>query len=90
MGDWSWNPATDTVVWSENLYAIMGLDSSLPPPGYEDNIILYHPDVPSTLCGDITRLQQVLSNLVGMDGYVAKPIEWKELKKVLDQMIADR
>lgn len=44
LGDWSWDPKTDTVTWSENLYAIMGLDSDTPPPDYSGNIDLYHPE----------------------------------------------
>ncbi|WP_084448417.1 chemotaxis protein CheB [Desulfovibrio inopinatus] len=43
LGDWSWDPATDTVIWSENLYDIMGVDSNDSPPSYTDNAALYCP-----------------------------------------------
>ena len=31
MGSWSWEPSTDRVTWSEELYRIAGRDPSLPP-----------------------------------------------------------
>jgi len=31
MGSWSWEPSTDQVTWSEELYRIAGRDPSLPP-----------------------------------------------------------
>lgn len=44
MGDWDWDPVTNTVTWSDNLYAIMELDPALPPPDFEGQVLLYHPE----------------------------------------------
>jgi PAS domain S-box-containing protein len=41
VGSWQWDPATDTVVWSEELYRIKGLDPHIPVPGYKDHAQLY-------------------------------------------------
>ncbi|HEY8187143.1 MAG TPA: sigma 54-interacting transcriptional regulator [Pyrinomonadaceae bacterium] len=43
VGSWEWDPATDTVTWSEELYRMMGRDPSLPPPNYESHAALYTP-----------------------------------------------
>ena len=34
IGVWNWVISTDTVVWSEELYRIAGLDPKLPPPSF--------------------------------------------------------
>ncbi len=44
IGDWNWDPETDTVTWSENLYSMFGLDPGQPPPNYEGQLALYHPE----------------------------------------------
>jgi formate hydrogenlyase transcriptional activator len=41
VGSWEWDPATDTVTWSEELYRITGRDPSLPPPNYESQSALF-------------------------------------------------
>src|SRR4029453_19431903 len=41
VGSWQWDPATDTVLWSEELYRIKGLDPRNPVPGYKDHAQLY-------------------------------------------------
>jgi PAS domain S-box-containing protein len=41
VGSWEWDPPTDTVTWSEELYRIMGRDPSLPAISYEDHHTLY-------------------------------------------------
>ena len=41
VGSWQWDPATDTVVWSEELYRIAGRDSSLAAVSYEEHSDLY-------------------------------------------------
>jgi PAS domain S-box-containing protein len=43
VGSWEWDPATDSVTWSEELYRIMGRDPSLPPVNYESHPALYTP-----------------------------------------------
>src|SRR4029453_2149231 len=37
VGSWHWNPDTDTVVWSEELYRIAGRDPSLPVVSYKEH-----------------------------------------------------
>jgi PAS domain S-box-containing protein len=41
VGGWQWDPATDTVVWSEELYRIAGRDPSLPAVNYKEHAQLY-------------------------------------------------
>ena len=41
VGSWHWNPDTDTVVWSEELYRTAGRDPSLPAPNYKEHAQLF-------------------------------------------------
>ena len=41
VGSWQWNPKTDEVVWSRELYRIAGRDPSLPPPCFKEQSQLY-------------------------------------------------
>ena len=41
VGGWQWDPDTDTVVWSEELYRIAGRDPSLPAVNYKEHSQLY-------------------------------------------------
>lgn len=42
IGGWEWDITTDTVTWSEELYAITGLDPGKPPPQFnEDHYKIY-------------------------------------------------
>ena len=41
LGAWQWDPETDTVIWSEELYRIAGLDSTRLAPSYKDHPKLY-------------------------------------------------
>jgi signal transduction histidine kinase len=41
VGSWQWEVATDTVVWSEELYRIAGRDCKLPAPNYREHAGLY-------------------------------------------------
>lgn len=41
LGSWSWDPETDTVQWSEELYRLAGRDPKLPAVSYEDHPTLY-------------------------------------------------
>jgi phosphoserine phosphatase RsbU/P len=36
VGSWWWDPATDTMVWSEELYRIAGCDPKLAAPAFDD------------------------------------------------------
>jgi signal transduction histidine kinase len=41
VGSWHWNPDTDTVVWSEELYRIAGRDPGLHAVSYHEHAQLY-------------------------------------------------
>jgi PAS domain S-box-containing protein len=44
VGSWQWDPETDTVTWSDELYRIVGRDPKLPAVSYEDHAQLYTPE----------------------------------------------
>jgi PAS domain S-box-containing protein len=44
VGGWQWDPATDTVVWSRELYRIAGRDPSLPAVSYKEHSQLFTPE----------------------------------------------
>ncbi len=44
LGSWYWIIASDTVCWSQELYAITGQNPEFPPPSYEDHPALYTPE----------------------------------------------
>jgi PAS domain S-box-containing protein len=37
VGSWWWDPTTDAMSWSEELYRIAGCDPKLPPPRFDDH-----------------------------------------------------
>jgi PAS domain S-box-containing protein len=41
VGSWQWDPETDTVIWSEELYRLAGRDPSLPAVSYKEHSQLY-------------------------------------------------
>jgi len=41
VGSWWWDPKTDTVTWSKELYRIAGIDPSMPAVSYKDHPKLY-------------------------------------------------
>ncbi|MBI4352026.1 MAG: PAS domain-containing protein [Elusimicrobia bacterium] len=44
LGSWSWDPAADTALWSEELYAILRRDPSLPPLSFAELQTLFTPE----------------------------------------------
>jgi len=44
VGNWQWDPNTDTVTWSKELCRIGGRDPDLPPPAFCEQTKLYTPD----------------------------------------------
>lgn len=44
LGSWEWDPATDTVTWSEGLYRLAERDPSTPAVSYTDHPSLYTPE----------------------------------------------
>jgi PAS domain S-box-containing protein len=43
VGSWQWDPKTDNVIWSEQLYRIAGCDPDLPPPTFA-NLAKFYTD----------------------------------------------
>ncbi len=43
IGVWNWNPDTDNVTWTDELYSIAGLDPKLPEPTYQEHSRLFTP-----------------------------------------------
>ena len=44
VGGWQWDPVTDTVVWSEELYRLAGRDPMLAAVSYKEHSQLYTPE----------------------------------------------
>ena len=44
IGVWEWEAASDTVIWTEELYRIAGLDPRLPAPTYAEHSRIYTPE----------------------------------------------
>jgi len=44
IGVWNWVAETDTVLWTEELYHIAGLDPMLPAPTYAEHANIYAPE----------------------------------------------
>ncbi len=55
MGSWWWDPATDTVTWSEGLYRIAGRDPKMPPPGFKEHSRFYTPESFARLTAAVER-----------------------------------
>lgn len=53
VGSWQWDPETDTVLWSNELYRIVGRDLDLPAPSYRELPQFYTPE-------SCQRLQQAV------------------------------
>ena len=41
MGSWTWDVATDTVTWSDNLFVLFGRDPALGAPSFKEHDVLY-------------------------------------------------
>ena len=44
VGSWQWDPKTDAVTWSEELYRITGIDPNMPAVNFHDHARLYTPE----------------------------------------------
>jgi PAS domain-containing protein len=44
IGSWTWDFASDTMSWSDELYAITGKDPAVPLPGHADRLKMYTPE----------------------------------------------
>lgn len=57
VGSWEWEIASDTVIWSEELYRIFGRDPAGQPPTWAEHAQLYDPD-------DMARLQHAVAQSI--------------------------
>ncbi|MDY6905938.1 MAG: response regulator [Thermodesulfobacteriota bacterium] len=53
VGSWEWNIETDTVIWSEGLYRIFGMDPAQKAASWYELPALFHPD-------DMPRLEKAV------------------------------
>jgi hypothetical protein len=44
IGSWTWDFTSDTLSWSDELYAITGRDPKVPLPGHTDRLKMYTPE----------------------------------------------
>ena len=58
VGSWWWDPATDSMTWSEGLYRIAGRDPKMPPPGFKAHAPFYTPDSFARLSAAVERAVQ--------------------------------
>jgi PAS domain S-box-containing protein len=59
VGSWWWDPATDTMSWSEELYRIAGCDPKVPPPRFDDQSrCFYTPTSFSQLSAAVDRARR--------------------------------
>jgi PAS domain S-box-containing protein len=57
MGSWQWDPRSDALTWSAELYRLAGYDPELPPPSFQDHQQFFTPE-------SWGRLQQSVENAV--------------------------
>ncbi len=43
VGSWEWDPNTDVVTWSDEMYRMTNRDPAMPPPSFEENESVYTP-----------------------------------------------
>jgi PAS domain S-box-containing protein len=43
-GNWKWDPSSDAVTWSAELYRLAGYDPKLPPPSFKDHERFFAPE----------------------------------------------
>ena len=58
VGSWQLDATTHHVVWSEELYRILGLNPELPPPDYTEHYRLFTPESWERLSATLSRTQQ--------------------------------
>ena len=55
IGSWKWDIASDTVSWSDEVYAIMGWNPAVPLPAHADRLKMYTPESAERLGHAIQR-----------------------------------
>ncbi|MGZ4990838.1 MAG: PAS domain S-box protein [Methylobacter sp.] len=58
MGSWQLDLATHHIVWSKELYRILGLNPDLPPPNYAEHFRLFSPESRERLTAALTHTQK--------------------------------
>ena len=58
IGNWTWNIATDKIIWSDEYYRIIGLDPKQNPPGYAEHLKAYTPESAARLDAAVKREMQ--------------------------------
>jgi PAS domain S-box-containing protein len=62
VGSWSWDVASDTATWSEEMYRIFGLRRGESVPGYEATLKLLHPEDRLYVAGLVENALRRLEN----------------------------
>ncbi len=57
IGNWEWNLEKDTMIWSDNLYSMLGVSSEMPSPSYQDQLALFSTQ-------DSRQLDEVIANAI--------------------------
>jgi DNA-binding CsgD family transcriptional regulator len=68
VGSWEWTPETGELVWSDNLFRILGLAPRAAPPSVEFMLARSHPS-------DVPRLKQTLRTLAA--GEVTDSVDYR-------------
>ena len=55
VGSWTWDYATDTQVWSDEMYRLFGLEPGSPVPSFDDQTRFYEPEALAKLHEAIER-----------------------------------
>jgi PAS domain-containing protein len=58
MGNWMWDPQSETATWSEGVYRICGFDPKRPAPSFAEQKGLYGPESWQRLQAAVQRTQQ--------------------------------
>ena len=56
VGSWEWDPATDTVTWSDEMFRIMGRSPALRAPSYKEHPAIYTPESWERLRSAVERI----------------------------------
>jgi sigma-B regulation protein RsbU (phosphoserine phosphatase) len=56
VGSWRWDASSKTMIWSEGMYRILGLQTDQPPPSFEAASRFYAPESAARLAAALERL----------------------------------
>ena len=60
IGSWEWEPATDTVTWSSEMFRIFQIDPTAGAPSFAEQAFLFHPE-------DWPQFQEVVNKSLAQD-----------------------